>query len=885
MKIVNISAMPGRNIYCHRPVIKIDIDLEDEALISSDMVPNIYNNIVSLLPGLKKHRCSKGYEGGFLERIKEGTYPSHVIEHVMLELQNICGYDVSFGKARTIYYPNIYTIICEYSLEKLAFACAEKAFEIVDKLWSNASGDININAIISYLKNIQRKYELGPSTKSIVQEAKARGIPVTRIGDGSLVQLGYGKNRRLIKAAMTDNLSCISADIVSDKQLTKEILRQYDIPVPDGIETDNISEAVDWAEKNGFPVIVKPLDSSQGNGVSSRINCLSDIEKAFENARKYSNTVIVERYISGNDYRVLVINGKATAVAERIPPMVKGDGSSTVYELIEQINKDNCRGEGHEKPLTKIKIDDTVINFLKKNDICIDYVPKKGEPVFLRDNANLSTGGEAVDCTEKINPENARLCEMIARVLRLDIAGIDIRTKDISKPIKQQKGAVIEVNACPGLRMHLYPSRGKSVNAAKHIVDMLYESPRHSLIPVVSVTGTNGKTTTVRLIKYALALCGYTCAMTSTSGIYIGDECIMKGDCTGPASARLVLGDDRTEIAVLETARGGLVRKGLGYDLADIGIVTNVTNDHIGLDGIDTIEDMAFVKALVLEAVKKDGYSVINADDAFAEYLFRRACGNKILFSQRSDNEMIARHIARGGEAVFVRDGIVVYRKHGEEKKILRVKDIAISMKGMLRCNIENALAAVCALVCLNTPSHYIRKALKTFCCDFHYNPGRFNFFKLANCDVLLDYGHNPAGYEAVGELLNKIRPKYCIGVIGMPGDRKDDAIISVAKRCCLMFNNIIIKEDEDLRGRKEGEVASIIYNALVQEGYDKNKISVVLDEKKAIEYAIELCGEKSINILHPTVAVFYENFEKAVEAIKKYEHCSLHDERNASVV
>lgn len=885
MRIISISAMQGRNIYCHRPVIKIDIDLGKEALICSNMIPDIYRNINSILPGLKKHYCSKGYEGGFLERIKEGTYPAHVIEHVMLELQNICGYDVSFGKTRTLFYPNIYTIICEYRLQKLALACAEYAVQIVEKLWNNCFDAIKIDAIISYLKNVQQKYEFGPSTKSIVQEAKARGIPVIRIGDGSLVQLGFGKNRKLIKAAMTDRLSCISADIVSDKHLTKEILKQFDIPVPDGIETDDIDQAINWAEKNGLPVIIKPLDSSQGNGVSCKINNLCDIEKAFETAKKFSNTVIVEKYISGHDYRVLVINGRVAAVSERIPPMVKGDGCSTIYELIEQVNTNCNRGDGHEKPLTKIKVDDTLINCLKDNNLTIDYIPKEGEIVVLRDNANLSTGGEAVECTEKIHPENKRLCEMISRVLRMDIAGIDIRTKDISKPINQQMGAVIEVNACPGLRMHIFPSKGKSINVAKQIVDMLYENTADSLIPIVSVTGTNGKTTTVRLIKYALTLYGFTCGMTSTSGVYIGNECIIKGDCTGPTSARVVLSDDRTEIAVLETARGGLVRKGLGYDLADIGIVTNISNDHLGLDGIETVEDMAFVKALVLEAVKKDGYSVINADDAFAEYMFDRASGNKILFSQKSDNHIILQHIENEEEAVFVRDGMVVHVKKGEEQKILKVKDIGITMKGMLRCNVENALAAICALLCLKIPKHFIRKALKTFCCDFKYNPGRFNFFKLHNCDILLDYGHNPAGYEAVAELLNKIRPKYCIGVIGMPGDRKDDTIISVAKKCSLMFDQIIIKEDEDLRGRKSGEVADIMYRALIQEGYDKNKISIILNESEAIQYAIEFCGEKSINVFHPTIAVFYENLEKAAETVKKYQEYELSDENNAPAV
>ena len=863
MDIYSIQSFPGRNIYSHRPVIKMVINIGDLYSLPTKDMEGFNDRLIEFFPGMKKHCCSLGYEGGFVDRLKEGTYIGHVIEHLILELQSIIGYEVYYGKTRVINEPYLYYIVFEYVNERCAIECAKAAVSIACSLAKNES--VDVKGILENLKRLAAEFELGPSTRSIYDEAKKRGIPVMRLGNESLLQLGYGKYSRLIEASLTDAASCIAVDIAGNKHLTKEILRHNDIPVPYGDVAYTEESAVQLAASIGYPVAIKPYDGNQGKGVTLNVTNEVQVRAAYKEAVKFSKGVIVEKFIKGRDYRVLVVGGKVSAVAERRPPAVIGDGTHTVKELVEIENRNPLRGEDHEKPLTKIKLDNVASLFLSKNGLDENYVPRINENVFLRENGNLSTGGSARNCKDEIHPYNAGLAVKAAKAIGLDVAGIDVIAEDISKPINHENGAVIEVNAAPGLRMHLYPTEGRAENVAADIIDMMFPEGKPYSLPIVSITGTNGKTTTTRLIRHTISLTGKKVGMTSTSGIYIGDECIMEGDNTGPVSARLVLSNKEVEAAVLETARGGIVRKGLGYDLADVGVVVNISEDHLGLDSVNTLEDLAFVKSLVIEAVKPEGYAVINADDQMAGYMIKRARSNIMMFSRQKDNLLLINHMKRNGKAVYVKEGTVYIHDGDKSMPLISVKEIPITIGGIVDCNIENSLAAAAALYGLGMPLDVIRAGLKTFTPDVKSNPGRFNIFDMGDFKVMLDYGHNPSGYRAVIDFIRKMDAGRYVGIIGMPGDRPDKSIREVGGMCGKAFSRIYIKEDEDLRGRKPGEVAGIFYDAVAKSGMKKENITIINSELKALETAMLDAQPGDLIIM------FYEKFEPAVELVNRF--------------
>ncbi|MCR4435021.1 MAG: cyanophycin synthetase [Clostridiales bacterium] len=864
MQIYSIQSFSGKNIYSHRPVIKMVIDLGDFHDVTTNNLGNFNDKILELFPGLRKHYCSLGYEGGFAERLKEGTYLGHVSEHLILELQSMMGYEVFYGKTRMLKEPGLYYMVYEFVNERCGMECGRAGVDIVSRLASNK--EVDIGKILADLRKITVESELGPSTKAIYDEAKKRGIPVSRIGNGSLIQLGYGKYSRLVEASLTDALSCISVDIAGNKHLTKQKLMENNIPVPYGDVAYTEEGAVQLAKSIGFPVVLKPFDANQGKGVTVNIWDDSQVKTAYHEALKYGRAVIVENYIKGKDFRVLVVGGKVSAVAERRPPSVTGDGVHTVKELVDSENSNPLRGDDHEKPLTKIKLDIPAKQVLSRQGLDENSIPAPGEIVRLRDNGNLSTGGTARDCTDEIHPYNSMLAVKAAKSLGLDVAGVDIVAEDISKPINTvSQGAVIEVNAAPGLRMHLCPSEGNSRNVAADIVDMLYPAGKPCSIPVVSVTGTNGKTTTTRLIRHTLALTGKKIGMTSTSGVYIGNECILKGDNTGPFSARMVLSNREVEAAVLETARGGIIKRGLGYDLADVGVIVNISDDHIGLDGIDTLEDLAFVKSLVVEAVKPEGYSVLNADDLMTNRFLERAAGRIIFFSSQKSNSLVINHIKNGGTAVYVKNQSIYICSNKKEKHLIKVHEIPITFDGMVDCNVENSLAAVSALYALNLPLEIIRMGLKTFKPDVLLNPGRFNIFDMGCFKVMLDYGHNAAGYNAVLNFVRKMNATRLVGIIGVPGDRINRNIREVGKICSKAFSKIYIKEDNDLRGRQPGEVAHILYESVMEEGMEKENVEIIYSELKALETAMLDAQPGDL------IVMLYEEFEPAVEMIGRF--------------
>lgn len=728
MKILEIREYRGKNIYSHYPVVKAIIDLEDLTNIWSDQIPGLAERLVSNLPRLQEHYCSRGREGGFLERVKEGTLFGHIVEHIALELQYMAGYPVIYGKTVATDKPGIYEVIVEAGVMEAAIQALKSALQLIQFIINNRECDVQ--GEIEKISRAGREYGYGPSTQAILEECRKRDIPVMPLGKGSLLQLGYGVKQQRVQATVTGLTSCISVDIAGDKNLTKQLLAEGGIPVPWGDVARTEDEAVRIAAKLGDSVVVKPCHGNQGKGVSLNLKSEAEVRTAFRIAQSYSEEIIVEKYISGKHFRLLVVGNKLVAAAERIPAHVVGDGIHSVEELIELTNLDPNRGEGHEKPLTKIKIDPTALLVLAKQQMQPSSVPDVKQVVYLRENANLSTGGTAVDVTEEVHPEIVKLAVRAARIIGLDVAGVDLVTPDIKRPL-DNGGAVIEINAAPGIRMHHFPSRGVSRNAAGAIVEYLFPQGRSGRIPLVSITGTNGKTTTARLVGHIAALWGKCVGLTTTGGVFVGGECLVKGDTTGPRSAQAVLRDPRVEIAVLETARGGIVRCGLGYDKATVGVITNISEDHLGLDGIKDIKQLAQAKALVVEALEKQGTAVLNADDPWSVELASRVKANLLYFSLAEDNLVVRRHLSTGQKAVFVKKDQLVYAEGDGYHSIVAVQEIPLTMQGLASFNTANALAAAAACISLGIPLSVIKEGLKTFNLGARHNAGRCEFYQL----------------------------------------------------------------------------------------------------------------------------------------------------------
>ena len=861
MKIVKKRIYEGKNIYSHKKCIRIDVDLEGYSEIPSKKIPNFNFNIVEILPELKKHRCGIDEEGGFVKRLEEGTYLAHICEHCIIAIQNILGMDVSYGKAREIK-GELYYIIVQYEYENTAIEIINLAVDLINSLIK--SSPINFNGRLQEIKQTLQRETIGPSTRSICDAAKNYGLPVTELGKSGIYQIGYGKQGRIIEAAISNKTNCVGVDISCDKFLTKQLLDIQNIPVAEGRKVFNIIGLLREAEFIGYPVVIKPQYGNKGKGVMLNLKNEKELIKAYTSLLKITKDIIIEKYVKGNDYRICVVDYKVVAASLRVVPFVIGDGKSNIKALINILNNDPLRGQDHEKPLTTIKFDKELCNCLYRQNMSLDYIPKKGEKVILRENANLSTGGIAVDCTDDVCDENIDYCIRAAKALGLDICGVDICTEDISIPIDKQNGIVMEVNAAPGIRMHHFPSQGKKRDVGKAIVDMLYEG-RPSNIPVISVTGTNGKTTTTRMIGHVLKMMGMTTGITSTDGIYINDKCIHKGDDSGFNSAKTLLLNRDVEAVVLETARGGLVRRGLAYDLADVAVITNITNDHLGLDGIDSMEDLMFVKSLVGEEVKENGYTVINADDKYSKRILDRISCEKIYFSKSKDNELIKENINDGKIAVFIEDNNICVINNHRKYLIMSIDELPISYNGILTYNIENAMAACAALVGLNIDYCMISKGFSDFMpCDD--NEGRFNMFEYYGRKVILDYGHNIEGYKAVLSCINKLKTKNrLIGVVGVPGDRQDNVIKEIGEICCEYLDEIIIKEDEDRRGRSIGEVSQLLKISMLKNSNKKN-VKVYLDEVDALEYAIKISKKDDI------IIVFYENIEPLLNYINNNE-------------
>ena len=860
MKLLNVKVFEGRNIYSHRKCIRLDVDLEGYCETPSKDIEGFNESLLELLPDLKNHRCGIYEEGGFVTRLNEGTYLAHICEHIIIALHNLVGIDTSFGKAREIS-GDLYYIIFQYEYEKTALKCANLALDIVNMLTAKIE-NIEFNKRISEIKSILNKEQIGPSTGAICKEARKRGIPITKLGDTGLYQLGNGKYGKVIEATICSDTSAVGVDISCDKLATKIILQKHNLPVMSGYKVNNTVDLIYYADKIGYPVVLKPQFGNQGKGVIVNIKNRSELIEAYNKLIKDFKDIIIEAFIEGRDYRICVVDGKVIAAALRVPPFVVGDGINTISSLIEKVNEDSRRGDGHENVLTKIKIDEALVKKLQEEGYSLNTILPKGLVLYLRKNANISTGGIAVDCTEQVCEENKALFVRAASALGLNICGIDICCIDISIPLKKQ-GAIIEMNSAPGIRMHHYHSEGESRDVAKAIVDMMFKEGRAS-IPIISVTGTNGKTTTTRLIAHVLSCAGYNVGMTTTGGIFINNQCIEKGDTTGYESAMSVLLNKEVEVAVFETARGGIIRNGLAYDMADVGVITNITGDHLGLDGINTMEDLAHVKSLVVEAVKDEGYAVINGDDKVSLSLLDRIKSKLIIFTKNAENPIMKENISRGGIGIYLDEG-TIYIKQGEEcKRLINVKNIPITIKGKARFNIENSLAAAAALVAVGVSPKIISKGLSSFYCDEEGNPGRFNVFNISGVSVILDYGHNKDGYRAVTEALRDIKHKRLIGIIGVPGDRLNSDILEVGRIAGRSFDYIYIKEDDDKRGREKWEVAKLLKKGVMDsQCIDEKNIEMLENEREALLRALDNAKYGDI------IMVFLEKYESLLEIVK----------------
>ncbi|PLZ39414.1 cyanophycin synthetase [Fischerella thermalis WC538] len=866
MRILKIQTLRGPNYWSIRrhKLIVMRLDLENLAETPSNEIPGFYEGLVEALPSLEGHYCSPGCRGGFLMRVREGTMMGHIVEHVALELQELAGMHVGFGRTRETSTSGVYQVVFEYLNEEAGRYAGRAAVRLCQSIVDRGRyPKAELEQDLQDLKDLWRDAALGPSTESIVKEAEKRGIPWMQLGARFLIQLGYGVNQKRMQATMTDNTGILGVELACDKEATKRILANAGVPVPKGTVInflDDLPEAIEYV--GGYPIVIKPLDGNHGRGITIDIQNWEEAEVAYDAARQISRSIIVERYYKGRDHRVLVVDGKVVAVAERVPAHVVGDGRSTIAELIEETNKDPNRGEGHDKVLTKIELDRTSYQLLERQGYTLDSVLAKDEICYLRATANLSTGGIAVDRTDEIHPENVWLAQRIVKIIGLDIAGIDIVTSDISRPLREVDGVIVEVNAAPGFRMHVAPSQGTPRNVAGAVIDMLFPNEQASRIPILSVTGTNGKTTTTRLLAHIYKQTGKVVGYTTTDGTYIGDYLVEVGDNTGPQSAQLILQDPTVEVAVLETARGGILRSGLAFEAANVGVVLNVAADHLGIGDIDTIDQLAHLKSVVAEAVYPDGYAVLNADDPRVAAIAERTKANIAYFTMNPESELVRNHIQKGGVAAVYENGFLSILKGDWTHRIERAENIPLTMGGRAPFMIANALAASLAAFVQNVSIEQIRAGLNTFRASVSQTPGRMNLFNLGNFHALVDYAHNPHSYEALGSFVRNWTNGDRIGVIGGPGDRRDQDFVALGKLSAEIFDYVIVKEDDDTRGRARGSAAELIIQGIKQVN-PNYEFEAILDETQAINKALDVAPENSLVVILP------ESVNRAIKLIK----------------
>lgn len=853
MKILKTQTLRGPNYWSirHPKLIVLRLDLEGLSSTTTEKLPGFHAGLAELLPSLAEHVSAEDPEG-FLRRVESGVSLAQVIEHVALELQTLAGMPVGFGRTRETSTPGVFQVVYQYIDEQAGRYTGRAAVRICQSLIETGSYPLSeLEKDLQDLQDFGAQAALGPSTENIVKEAEQRGIPWLALSARALIQLGYGVHQKRIQATLTGNTGILGVELASDKEGTKRILRDSGIPVPRGTVIhylDELEQAIE--DVGGYPIVIKPLDGNHGRGITININSWELAEEAYDAAKEVSRGVIVERYYTGRDHRVLVVNGKVVAVAERVPASVVGDGSATISELIDETNRDPRRGDGHENILTRIELDRTSWELLERQGYDLDTVLPQGEICYLKATANLSTGGTAIDRTDQIHPENVWIAQRTAKIIGLDIAGIDVVTSDISKPLREVDGVIVEVNAAPGFRMHFCPSEGIPRNVAEPVLDMLFPQGQTGRIPILALTGTNGKTTTTRLLAHIFKQTGRTVGYTTTDGIYIGGYLVEKGDTTGPQSAQTILQDPTVEVAVLETARGGILRSGLGFSECDIGIVLNVAADHLGIGDIDTVEDLAHLKSVVVESVQSNGYAILNADDPLVVAMASRVKAQVAYFSMDPDSALIRSHTQQGGLAAIYENGYLSILKGDWTLRIDQAVNVPLTMGGRAPFMIANALAASLAAFAHGIRIEDIRTALLTFQASVGQTPGRMNLFNLGQFHAMIDYAHNPHSYEAIGGFVRNW-PGERIGVVGGPGDRRDEDFIVLGQLAARMFDRIVIKEDDDTRGRTRGDAARLIVQG-IESAQTGVPYSIELHEITAVNQALDTAPQGSLVVIFP---------------------------------
>jgi cyanophycin synthetase len=897
-RILEVRVYRGPNPYGYRPVIRFKFDLGPLEQNPTNQIEGFTNRLLEIVPTLHEHGCCYGEPGGFVRRLNDGTWLGHVAEHVAMELQCLAGTRVTYGKTRsTGEQPGVYNVVYSYAEERVGLLAGWLALRLIQSLLpeelrtieglekfiprnadplAEPGAPFDFQREFEALVRLAQRLALGPTTQSLVDEAKRRGIPAIRLDDQSLVQLGYGKYQQRIRASVTGKTSHIGLETAGDKSLTARLLADSGIPVPKQQLAKTADEAVRAAKKIGHPVVTKPLDGNHGRGVSLSLMDDEQVRWGFEQAREHSRTVIVEQFFQGSDYRVLVINGEVIAASHRVPAHVVGDGRRTIGQLVDIVNQDPRRGIGHEKVMTRISIGAQAKNLLNQAGYTLDTVLREEETFYLASTANMSTGGTAIDVTDVMHPDNREICRRAALVVGLDVAGIDVITPDITKSMREVGGGICEVNAGPGFRMHLQPSEGKPRNVARPVIDMLFPDDVPCRIPLVSITGTNGKTTTSRMVAHILKMTGKRVGLTTSSGIYIDGEKYLEGDTTGPWSAKVVLRDPTIDAAVLETARGGILREGLGFERCDVGCVLNVTEDHLGVGGLNTVEDLAWVKSLVVEVVEEDGTSVLNADDPLVAKMRRKAGGRLIYFSMSGDGsspKVLTDHIAKGGAAVVLQPGVrgdmlTVY--DGEHYiPLVWSHEIPATLGGTASFNVQNSLAAAAIAYGMGIPVETIRQGLKTFVTTFGQNPGRLNVYDGHPFRVILDYAHNPDGMRRFVDMVKKMRPNHrrVIAVMTGTGDRRDEDIRELGRIMGEVANEFVIKETTLLRGRKKGEIPALVREGAIQVGMTDERLHFVERECAAVKAGLELARPGDL------VVVFCDDYKHCWTCITDFKY------------
>ncbi|MCC6451896.1 MAG: cyanophycin synthetase [Acidobacteria bacterium] len=844
MEILEIRTLRGPNYWSGywKKLIIMRLDIGEYEKKPTNKIKGFYDRLVEVMPSIESHGCSYGEPGGFLKRVKEGTWAGHAIEHLALELQTLAGMDTGYGRTRETSEKGIYNVVFSYLEEEVGRYAGRAAV----RLWLALATKKDLEAIkqeisedVQRMREIREDVRFGPSTGSLVEEAENRDIPFIRLNEQSLVQLGYGINQKRIQATTTVNTNMISVDIAGDKAATKKLLGDMGVPVPTGYRIRHIEDLEDTLERVGYPAVIKPLDGNHGKGATIGIHNLEDAAVAFEKAKEYSRWVIVEQQLIGSDFRALVVNNRLIAVAKRIPAHVVGDGKSTIEQLVEETNRDPRRGFGHENVLTLIDIDQQSLRCIKKAGYSVDSVLKKGEVLFLKTTANISTGGTAIDLTDEVHPENVFLFERIARIIGLDVAGIDIIADNVAQPLREIRGGIIEVNAAPGFRMHLAPSEGIGRNVAEHVIDMLFPTGTPARIPIIGITGTNGKTTTTRLIAHILKNSGRNVGFTTTDGTYIGNQQIVTGDNTGPVSAQLVLKDPTVEVAVLETARGGIIRAGLGFDHCDIGVVTNIAADHLGMKDVNTLEDLARVKSVIPRAVSKKGFAVLNAEDPLVYDMRNLVEGTVVCFSMNENHPNIKKRAERGRTSCVYENGYITILKGKWKVRVEKAVNIPLTYGGRAEFMIQNVLAATLACFVHGVSLEDLRVGLTTFNAGTAQTPGRLNFIEIGDVTVLMDYAHNPAGLTGLANFIKKLPNKYRTCVVNGTGDRRDKDIIALGKIVGDTFDRVVLRRGHYLRGRDENATYELLKKGIAKSGKEP-VIRIIPESADAIQHAVK---------------------------------------------